>query len=63
MILSTKVLGSCEGCNSNSLGLMEQGHHVSEGRRGKFKSGAAWRASGGRHLWTEVYWEAVELED
>lgn len=63
MILSTKVLWSCEGCSSKSLGLMEQGQHVSEGRRGKFKLGAAWRASGRRHLWTEEYWEAVEVED
>lgn len=36
---------------------------MSEGRRGEFRSGAAWRASGGRHLWTEAYREAVEVED
>lgn len=54
MILSTKVLWGCEGGSSKSLGLMELGPHVSEGRHGKFKSGSGWRASGGRHLWTEV---------
>lgn len=36
---------------------------MSEGRHGKFKSATAWRASGGRHMWMEECWEAVEVED
>lgn len=56
MTLSTKVLWGSAGCSSKSRGPIEQGQHVSEGRHGKFKSGAAWRASGGRQSRLKTGW-------